>query len=280
MQDFNSRLADIQRGNRSVLCVGLDPDPARLPRHLLDAHACAEAVSLFNREIIAATFPYACGYKINFAFYEALGPDGYAVLKSTLEAIPEGLVTVADAKRGDIGNSARFYAKAILGELGFDACTVAPYMGSDAAAPFLSYGDRAAFVLTRTSNPSGREFQELVAGGETVAEHVARQVSAWHGRWPGTAGLVAGATNPGSLARLRELCPSQPLLIPGIGAQGGRLEDLQHIEGPLLICSSRQILYASPGRDFAESAADEARSMQTQMEACGMIPDRSPQETC
>lgn len=277
MQDFNSRLADIQRGNQSALCVGLDPDPARLPPHLMQAHGCAEAIARFNREIIAATSPYACGFKINFAFYEALGPDGYAVLKSTLEAIPEGLVTVADAKRGDIGNSARFYAKAILGELGFDACTVAPYMGSDAAAPFLSYGDRAAFVLTRTSNPSGSEFQELVASGETVAEHVARQVATWHRRWPGTAGLVAGATNPGSLARLRELCPGQPLLIPGIGAQGGRLEDLRHLGGPLLVCSSRQILYASSGRDFAERAADESRSLQAQMATGGMMPSKLPE---
>ncbi len=272
MPDFCTRLRDIQRSNRSLLCVGLDPDPARIPRHLLHRHGTAQAIVRFNREIIAATAAYACGYKVNFAFYEALGPNAYAALEDALARIPEGLIAVADAKRGDIGNSARFYARAVFEVLGFDACTVAPYMGSDAAAPFLAYGDKAAFVLARTSNPSGRDLQELLADGATVSEHVARQVSTWNSRWPGTAGLVAGATNPGGLARLRELCPGQPMLIPGIGAQGGRLEDLQQVEGPLLVCSSRQILYASAGRDFAECAAEQARSLQRQMAASDMIP--------
>ena len=259
MTHFMPRLRSIQQATQSVLCVGLDPDPDRFPHHLLRSRSTADAVLSFNRDIIAATAPYACAYKLNFAFYEALGPDAYSVLSRTLECLPSSVLSIADGKRGDIGNSARFYARAIFEELGFDACTVAPYMGSDAVAPFLAYEGKAAFILARTSNPSGSEFQDLLVGSERLCERVARCVAEWNLRWPGTAGLVVGATSPQSLVTLRALCPGQPFLIPGLGAQGGKMEDVHGLEGPLLVSSSRRILYASQGEDFAERAAEQAR---------------------
>ena len=186
-----------------------------------------------------------------------------------VRAQPGRPLVIADAKRGDIGNSARFYAEAVFDQLGCDACTVAPYMGRDAAEPFLAHEGKAAFVLARTSNPSAADFQEATCDGEPLALRVARHVAAWDRELPGTAGLVVGATRPDVLADVRRACPTLPFLIPGVGAQGGDpgavLSAARTDDGLVLVNSSRQILYASSGEDFAEAAAREAEAMRDRM---------------
>ena len=268
--DFSQKLRQIQVAKQSVLCVGLDPDPHRLPRHLLDQYPLAEAVVAFNAALIEATAAAACAFKLNFAFYEALGRNGWDTLERTLQHLPPDVLVLADAKRSDIGNTARFYAESIFEQLGFDACTVAPYMGRDAVAPFLQYQGKAAFVLARTSNPGAADFQERDCEGEPLYERVARHVARWNDATPGTAGLVVGATGPEALATLRALCPTLPFLIPGIGAQGGDpgvIAAAATEAGRVVVNSSRQIIYASGGRDFAEAAAREAEALRARLAA-------------
>ncbi len=268
--DFSQKLRQIQVAKQSVLCVGLDPDPHRLPRHLLDQYPLAEAVVAFNAALIEATAAAACAFKLNFAFYEALGRNGWDTLERTLQHLPPDVLVLADAKRGDIGNTARFYAESIFEQLGFDACTVAPYMGRDAVVPFLRYQGKAAFVLARTSNPSAADFQERHCEGEPLYERVARHVARWNDEAPGTAGLVVGATGPEALAALRTLCPTLPFLIPGIGAQGGDPDVIAAAAteaGRVLVNSSRQIIFASDGRDCAEAAAREAEALRARLTA-------------
>ncbi len=270
MTAFSQKLRQIQVAKQSVLCVGLDPDPQRLPRHLLDRYPLADAVVAFNVALIEATAAAACAFKLNFAFYEALGRDGWDTLERTLQHLPPDVLVLADAKRGDIGNTARFYAESIFEQLGFDACTVAPYMGRDAVAPFLQYPGKAAFVLAHTSNPSAADFQERHCEGEPLYERVARHVARWNDEAPGTAGLVVGATGPEALAALRALCPTLPFLIPGIGAQGGDpgvIAAAATEAGRVLVNSSRQIIYASDGKDFAEAAAREAEALRARLAA-------------
>ena len=262
--EFIPRLRHVQESKRTVLCVGLDPDPDRMPPHLLDAYPLAEAVQVFNKAIVDATAPFACAFKLNFAFYEALGREGWDTLEQTLRHIPDTCLTLGDAKRGDIGNTARFYAESIFEHLACDACTVAPYMGRDAVEPFLQFPGKATFVLARTSNPSAADLQELACEGAPLYERVARLVTQWNDGTPGTAGLVVGATGPEALRRLRTLCPSLPFLIPGIGAQGGRPTDLAPAatdDGLVLVNSSRSILYASDGEDYAEAAGHAAETL-------------------
>ena len=271
MSRFTDRLREAQQATGSVLCVGLDPDWRRLPAAATAARSVPDAVMAFNAAIIEATAPNACAYKMNFAFYEALGRRGYEVLADALRHVPARAVTIGDAKRGDIGNTARHYAEAIFDGLGFDACTVAPYMGRDAVAPFLRYGDKGTFVLARTSNASARDFQEIPVGSGHLFHHVARKVGEWDRALPGTAGLVVGATAPGALKELRTLCPALPFLIPGLGAQGGQADDIAAAaSGPVIVNSSRGILFASSGNDFAERAEAEARRMQTLL--AGYVP--------
>jgi orotidine-5'-phosphate decarboxylase len=265
MPSFCDRLAAIQSDKRSALCVGLDPDPGHLPAALPDQPLPA-AVRTFCLDIIDATAPLACAFKPNFAFFEILGPDGRRVLGDVIDAVPDDCLVVGDAKRGDIGNSARFYARAAFDDLGCDACTVAPYMGRDAVAPFLERPGTAAFVLARTSNPGAADLQEACAcNGEPLYLHTARRVAEWSADAAGTGGLVVGATAPGALAELREACPRLPFLVPGVGAQGGTpsavMDAAATAEAPVLVNSSRSILYASSGDDYAEAAADAARSL-------------------
>ncbi len=270
MTAFSQKLRQIQVAKQSVLCVGLDPDPQRLPRHLLDSYPLADAVVAFNAALIEATAAAACAFKLNFAFYEALGREGWDTLERTLQHLPPDVLVLADAKRGDIGNTARFYAESIFEQLGFDACTVAPYMGRDAVAPFLQYPGKAALVLAHTSNPSAADFQERHCEGEPLYERVARHVARWNDEAPGTAGLVVGATGPEALATLRALCPTLPFLIPGIGAQGGDpgvIAAAATEAGRVLVNSSRQIIYASDGRDFAEAAARQAEALRARLAA-------------
>lgn len=269
MPDFSTRLARIQADHSSVLCVGLDPDPARLPTSLTKGAALPDATLAFNRAIIEATAPYACAFKLNFAFFEVLGREGWRVLEETIHAIPDDLIVIADAKRGDIGNSARFYATSVFEHLNCDAITVAPYMGTDAVRPFLAYPDKAAFILGRTSNPGSADFQERMLGDKPLYLHVAERVAAWDREMPGMAGLVVGATSPEALATIRATCPTLPFLIPGVGAQGGDPRAVMQAactpNGAVIINSSRQILYASPGPDFASAAEQAAASLRQQL---------------
>lgn len=260
------RLRKVQREKGSVLCVGLDPDPSRLPLSLQNGRLVTDAVREFCATIVEATAPYACAFKPNLAFFEALGPAGLTVLDQVLSVIPEDTVVIADAKRGDIGNSARFYAQSLYKTFDVDACTVSPYLGRDSLAPFLQYPDRCTFVLARTSNDGAADFQEACScDGRPLYQEVARRVAEWSAEADGTAGLVVGATAPASLSELREECPRLPFLIPGVGAQGGNPAEVMAAaeteDGPVLVNSSRSILYASEDADYADAATDAARSL-------------------
>ncbi|MEO1478273.1 MAG: orotidine-5'-phosphate decarboxylase [Bacteroidota bacterium] len=259
---FFDKLRAAQATTGAALCVGLDPDPARLPAPLADLPA-HEAVVRFNRAIVEATADIACAYKPNLAFYEALGTDGWRALEATLEAIPENRLTIADGKRGDIGNTAKRYAAAFFDTLGVDAVTVTPYMGRDAIRPFLDAAHGCAFVLVATSNPSGADLQDIVFESRPVHAHVADLAVETAADAPGSVGFVVGATRPEILTALRWAHPNVPFLVPGVGAQGGSAEAVldANAGGPLLVNSSRGILYASSGDDFAEAARTAAQAL-------------------
>ena len=211
--NFEEKLLSLARENQSLLCIGLGPDPSLM---------AVPDVYQFNKEIIDATSDLVCAYKPNLAFYEALGLEGLRALVKTLDSIPDHIPVIADGKRGDIGNTARAYAKALFEVLGFDAATVNPYLGYDSLEPFLDYTDRGIFILCRTSNPGARDIQELDCGGKPLFERVAEIARGWNLHH--NVGLVVGATAPEELRRVRQLCPDMPFLIPGIGPQGGDLE--------------------------------------------------------
>lgn len=263
---FRKKLQTVQRKHRSLLCVGLDTDPHQLPSHLPKT---AEGVLEFNKAIIEATNGLACAYKLNLAFYEALGSEGWRVMHETLQAIPSSLITIGDGKRGDIGNTAERYAHALFDELGFDAVTVNPYMGFDAVEPFIRRTDRCAFVLALTSNEGSRDFQRLTLGGRPLYEKVVHTVARWNSRK--NIGLVVGATHPDELQPIRALAPGMPLLIPGVGKQGGDLKAAVRYgcdkHGELaVINASRSILYASSTRNFVAAARKEATRLRTHMQ--------------
>lgn len=271
---FTARLREIQANRSSVLCIGLDPDPRRLPNHLLARHSLPDAVLLFNRGVIEATADLACAFKLNLAFFEILEERSWEVLRETVALVPDGTLTVADGKRGDIGNSARFYAEALFDRLNFDACTVSGYMGRDSVEPFLEFEGRGVFVLVRTSNPGALDFQELACGEASVFEHVARTAMTWNTGMAGTIGFVVGATDAAPLQTIRSFAPDVPLLIPGIGAQGGDAAEVMEAagRGPVLINSSRQIIYASAGEDFADAARREAEQLRSLLERDRQTP--------
>ncbi|MFH1568034.1 MAG: orotidine-5'-phosphate decarboxylase [Gemmatimonadota bacterium] len=262
---FESLLAQAVQANRSLLCVGLDPVPERLPEHL---RAAADPVLEFNRGLIEATADLVCAYKPNFAFYGALGRGGWDTLKATIEAVPGGLPVIVDAKVGDIGSTAERYARMFFDELGADALTVNPYMGRDAVAPFLGHAGRGVFLLCLTSNPGADDFEKQPAGEERLYERVARKAVEWGAG--ASCGLVVGATQPGAIAGLRALAPELPFLVPGVGAQGGDLEAAvgqgKRADGAgVLINASRAVTYASGGRDYADAARAAALSLRDQI---------------
>jgi len=261
---FFEKLERAARKNGSLLCVGLDPDPALMP---------VDDVAAFNRAIIGATSQYVCAYKPNLAFYEALGEKGYAALRETLAAIPPDIPVIGDGKRGDIGNTAKAYARALFDELGFDAVTVNPYLGGDAVEPFLEREDRAAFILCRTSNPGARDLQDLAVSDGGVSRPLFEVVAEAANRWDtrGNTGLVVGATYPDELRRVRQICPEMTFLVPGVGAQGGDLaavmaNGLDGKGGGLVINVSRQVLYASKDAGFAQAAGEAARRLRDEIE--------------
>jgi orotidine-5'-phosphate decarboxylase len=260
---FREKLAHAAQRNRSLLCVGLDPDPARLP---VDAAA-------FLCAIVEATSDLVCAYKPNLAFYEQLGEAGYAALRAVLQAIPSHIPVIGDAKRGDIAHTAHAYARALFDDLGFDAATVNPYLGSDAVAPFLERTDRGVFIVCRTSNPGARDLQDLPVAGEGGSRPLYQAVAELAKRWDtrGNVGLIVGATYPDEMRRLRELCPEMPFLVPGIGPQEGELAravraGLDAQGSGIIINASRAVLYASEGGDFARAARREAQALRDAIE--------------
>jgi orotidine-5'-phosphate decarboxylase len=263
------QLVDAIRRKSSFLCVGLDPDPSRIPRHLGSG---PEAVLRFNKAIIEATSDLAVAYKPNVAFYEAMGSDGWSVLSETLGAIPEGCLRIADAKRGDIGNTATRYAQAAFEQWGADAVTVAPYMGRDSVEPFLAFEGKWAILLAATSNPGAEDFE---FHGSDQGTPLWRRVFEVSRTYKGSERLmyVVGATRPELLADCRSAAPDRFLLVPGVGAQGGSLEAVceagwaQDLAGGLLVNVGRSLMYASSGEDFAEAARAEAERIQETMAA-------------
>ena len=257
---FTGKLAEVVHKNRSLLCIGLDPDPALMPENM--------GIFEFNQAIINATADLVCAYKPNIAFYEAFGSSGLDDLKRTRECIPADIPVIIDAKRGDIGNVSRAYARGLFEYFNFDAATVNPYLGFDSLEPFIEYADRGIFVLCRTSNAGAVDFQSLSCdikgGNKPLFEIVAAKVNQWNTR--GNLGLVVGATYPEELRRIRQDYPDMPLLIPGVGAQGGELSQVVRYgvdagKQRTIINSSRQILYASKGKDYAEAARRAAEEL-------------------
>jgi orotidine-5'-phosphate decarboxylase len=257
---FIDKLLAMSQKNKSLLCIGLDPDPALMPKvDILE----------FNQAIIAATCDLVCAYKPNLAFYETLGIEGLTILQKTIEYIPGDIPIIGDAKRGDIGNTAKAYAKALFSTFGFDAATVNPYLGFDSVEPFINYQDKGIFLLCRTSNPGASDFQELrCTSGFSLYEVVAQKAK--ERNVYGNIGLVVGATYLEDLKRVRSICPEMCLLIPGIGAQGGDLASAVKygvdVQGEkAIIAVSRQILYASKGKDFAQAARNMAERIRNQI---------------
>jgi len=259
---------------QSFLCVGLDPDLNKMPQHLLQG---PDPVFQFNKAIIDATIDYTVAYKPNLAFYEAMGLDGLRQLKQTtdyLHSLPKKAFLIADAKRGDIGNTSKQYAKAFLdpeGDFNFDALTIAPYMGEDSVTPFLAYPDKWVILLALTSNKGAFDFQfnEDKETGKHLFESVLEKSKAWGNEE--NMMYVVGATKADMLTQVRNIVPNSFLLVPGVGAQGGSLEEVCKYglinDCGLLVNSSRGIIYASNGEDFAQRAGEEAKKLQVSMAA-------------
>lgn len=256
---------------RSFLCVGLDTDLTKIPEHLLDEE---DPIYTFNKAIIEATADLCVAYKPNIAFFECYGVKGWQSLQKTWESLPKDCFSIADAKRGDIGNTSTRYAKAFFDQevsgLGFDSITIAPYMGHDSVTPFLEIPEKWAIVLALTSNPGSLDFQNFKnEQGQQLFESVLEKVSSW-GTTENTM-FVVGATRGQGFAQVRKYAPDHFLLVPGVGAQGGSLEDVcrygMNKDCGLLVNSTRGIIYASSGKDFAEKAREEALKLQQQMQA-------------
>ncbi|MFO7892030.1 MAG: orotidine-5'-phosphate decarboxylase [bacterium] len=259
---INDKIKTIIKKQNSLVCVGLDIYSERIPAHIMKKN---DPVFTFNQKIIDATADIAAAYKPNLAFYEALGTEGWDILKRTVDYIPKGILKIGDAKRGDIGTTAQKYASALF-DLGFDMVTVNPYLGFDSVQPFIQDESKGVFILCLTSNPSSGDFQYLTFKKQYLYEIIAKKVNEWNKN--NNCGLVVGATHPGELKTIRSLTPELPFLIPGIGAQGGDLKSAV-IDGTddtfsmAVINSSRGILYASQDKNFAQAARQKAKTLQT-----------------
>ncbi|MCE7990340.1 MAG: orotidine-5'-phosphate decarboxylase [Roseivirga sp.] len=258
-------LFDQIQQKQSYLCVGLDTDIHKIPKHLLQTE---DPLFEFNKQIIDATHQYAVAYKPNIAFYEAHGVKGWQSLEKTIAYIPDDIFIVADAKRGDIGNTSKMYARAFFENMNCDAITVAPYMGEDSVTPFLDFDDKWVILLALTSNAGGKDFQNLeLAQGGDLFEEVLRKSAEWAGN--DQLMYVVGATRAESLQRIRKIVPDHFLLVPGVGAQGGSLEEVSRYgmnsQCGLLVNSSRGIIYASDGEDFGAVAGQKSKELQQEM---------------
>jgi orotidine-5'-phosphate decarboxylase len=263
-----AQLFDNIKKKSSYLCVGLDTDLSKIPKHLL---VNDDPIFEFNKQIIDATHEYAVAYKPNIAFYEALGPAGWVSLQRTLDYIPSDIFTIADAKRGDIGNTSALYAKAFFEKMDFDSITVAPYMGEDSVKPFL-LPNKWVILLAHTSNPGSSDFQllESVVGGRKLYEEVIVKSKRWAS--PDQLMYVVGATQAEKIESIRSLASDHFFLVPGVGAQGGDLQMVSKYgmnkQCGLLVNAARSIIYASGGVDFAKDAAAEAKKVKDEMEVC------------
>lgn len=260
------QLFDKIKEKESFLCVGLDTDLKKIPKHLLTSD---DPVFEFNKQIIDATHQYAVAYKPNTAFYEAQGAKGWESLQKTLAYIPADIFTIADAKRADIGNTSSMYARAFFENMDFDSVTVAPYMGSDSVKPFLEFDNKWVIILAATSNPGGLDFQDITvsSNGEKLYERVIRKSAEW-----GNASnimYVVGATRPEALTDIRKIVPEHFLLIPGVGAQGGDLKTVckhgMNKQCGLLVNSSRGIIYSDSSENFGKAAEKAAHKIQLEM---------------
>ena len=257
-------IAQIKK-KKSFLCVGLDTDINKIPKHLLELE---DPIFEFNKQIIDATKEFCVAYKPNIGFYESMGVSGWESLQKTLDYIPENIFTIADAKRGDIGNTSSMYARAFFENMNFDSVTVAPYMGSDSVTPFLAFEDKWAIVLALTSNKGGLDFQKIKGGN---GKPLFKQVLETSKNWGTDANMmyVVGATRAEQLSEIREIIPNHFLLVPGVGAQGGNLQDVakygMNADCGLLVSSSRGIIYAGNDLDFAEKSRIEAERLQQEM---------------
>ena len=259
-----AQLINTIRTTQSYLCVGLDSDRTKIPKHLL---SYADPVFEFNRQIIDATKDHCVAYKINTAFYEADGVKGWETMERTVNYIPATHFKIADAKRGDIGNTSSQYARAFFETLAFDAITVAPYMGEDSVRPFLEYKDKWTILLGLTSNSGSKDFELQQAGDGLLYEKVLTTAARWGS--PDNLMYVVGATQADSFTAIRRLTPDHFYLVPGVGAQGGSLEDISKkaMNGDvgLLVNASRAVIYASGGEDFAAAAMAAADAYHREM---------------
>ena len=265
---ITQELVDQIYQKKSFLCIGLDVDMDKIPEHLLQEE---DPIFAFNKQIIDATHHLAVAYKPNTAFYEAYGLKGWRALEKTIQYLnkkyPE-IFTIADAKRGDIGNTSSMYAKAFFEDLSFDAVTVAPYMGKDSVEPFLAFENKHTILLALTSNKGAFDFQTKISEGEQMYKQVLKTSTTWHNSQ--NLMYVVGATKATYLAQVRAIVPDSFLLVPGVGAQGGNLQDVctngMNANVGLLVNSSRGIIYASSGLDFADTAANATQNLQKQMQ--------------
>jgi len=254
-------LQNIQEKNKSMLCLGLDLDAKRMPS---DYSKTLKGMFDFVHQIVDATSDLVCAYKPNLAFYERLGPDGLSLLELIVERIPDGIPVILDGKRGDIGNTASHYAHSLFDRFGAHWITINPFMGYDSMRPFFEYKDRGVFVLCLTSNAGSKDFQQLEVNGTPLYQIVAEKVAYWNK--DDNCGLVVGATHPDQLKKLRQVAGEMPLLIPGVGAQGGSLEKAasdgtDNFSKLATINVSRSVLYASNGEDFAQRARQELQKL-------------------
>jgi orotidine-5'-phosphate decarboxylase len=258
------QLVDTIFRKKTFLCIGLDADINKIPTHLLDYD---DPIFEFNKAIIDATHDLCVAYKPNIAFYEARGVEGWKSLQKTLDYIPDGCLKLADAKRGDIGNTCKMYAEAFFNQLGADAITVAPYMGIDSVSPFLEYEGKWTVILGLTSNKGSQDFQFISSQGKELYKHVLEKSAEW-GTIENTM-YVIGATHPDNFKEIREIIPEHFLLVPGVGAQGGTVAEVAKYglnkNCGLLINSSRGIIYKGSGTDFADKSRKAAKNLQSQM---------------
>lgn len=264
---FSLRELDTQiKKKKSFLCVGLDTDIDKLPTHFVKNSL---AVINFNRQIIESTADLCVAYKINTAFYEAMGAKGWDCLRQTIELIPKDILIIADAKRGDIGNTSTMYAKAFFEDLDVHAITLSPYMGKDSVTPYYEFKDKWTILLGLTSNEGAKDFQlQKLESGKPLYEHVLQTSKEW-GNEENTM-YVIGATRADAFTRVRQILPDHVLLVPGVGSQGGDMEEVIKAgatkDGRLLINASRSIIYADNGKNFAAKAREEAMKLKLSMD--------------